>query len=218
MVYMADLSNKALSLLLLVAMVISVGGTLLTLSKLNEPAAAGMVTSTPTAQSNFTITSNVSIIFAVNTTNFGAGYIASGIGVFCNVSTLNAASVECLGGGWNIGSNLTIENNGNTNMNVSLNISKNASTFIGTGANFSIMTYQNETSSCTTLNTTWSTALVDVNDSITTNYGAHICTNLNFLDSQDSIKIAVALKIPSNVSVGTHTVLLTASGSDDSTY
>jgi hypothetical protein len=146
---MSEISNKSLAALLVLAIVISLGGTIVSLGKIknmqfNVPffGATGFAT---TGQGNVTlnVTSISSIQFTDNTLNFGNGYITAG-GDNCTMSVNESNSttlVERSGtsncdGDWATfaaGSEtpLTIENNGNTFLNVTIQSDKDSSTFIG---------------------------------------------------------------------------------------
>ena len=136
-----DLSNKSLALLLISAIVISLGGTIISLNKINPTGfatAAGNVSPTLGDVTQCTLLSNVSFgtitavagtaTISTNSTNVGSG--ATG----ANDCIANSA---CQG--------MEINNTGNTNLAVNFTSNVNATTMLqGTGASnddFQFATY-----------------------------------------------------------------------------
>ncbi len=216
-----DLSNKALAVLLLIAIAASIGGTLISLSHLDG--ITGHATDTSTGEINFTINNQFSIRFVNNAVMFGTGYVNS---TDCTMGT-NATPPSfdadgCSGFNETVNAtNLTIENDGNIRANVSLNFSSNATGFIGgTNPSFQYRVYNHESGSCVTVGNGTSFQEVGVgigstasNDTNLT--GSRICTNLNFTDASDLLGIAVWIRIPQTASSGSHRVTITAIGCDD---
>ena len=143
---MADLSNKSLALLLIVAIVISISGTMMSLNKISEmqgqkTGVTGFATANDQGTGNFSINSTFSIQFLQNRISFGTGRVnTTGGYTTCTVGTNHSprhdgdSSNGCIrfdapGDGLNF--NLTIENDGNIDANVSLNFSANETTFVG---------------------------------------------------------------------------------------
>jgi hypothetical protein len=111
---------------------------------------------------------------------------------------------------------LTLENAGNTVLNVTLNFSGNASTIIGGGGGsiplpglyFTIA--QNESGSCGTLNPSYADWTIIENTETVPSY--MICTDLSPLDVSDSIAIGLKLSIPSNATQGSRILMIRAQG------
>ena len=74
-----DFTNKGLALIVVVAIVISLGGTIVSLNrlnKLNPHGFTGLVTSgNATGTANFSLQTNVVITFVNSLVNFGSGYV-----------------------------------------------------------------------------------------------------------------------------------------------
>jgi hypothetical protein len=230
-----DISNKTLSIYIIVAICVSTGGILLVLEE--EPLMlTGRASSNQSGLTNFSVTSLLSIKFAGGTAiQFGTGYVNDTGGAPCQIGTnqtinaCGAGTVNCSCIGFNSSVtageriydwNLTIENNGNILANVSLNFSKNASLFINgslTAPSFKYNVTQNESASCGTINSTgYVTGMKEVNttDDVTIG-GTRICQRLNTTDTNDSIKIALWLSIPKDAPTGVHTTAMYAVGCDD---
>lgn len=213
---MADISNKALSLLLLVAIVVSVSGTMLTFSKLSETGITGRATDDTTGITNFSINSTLSIRFNNNLIPFGQGYVNDSIGS-CVMGTNNSnpsAANGCVGFNTTVAdANLTIENDGNIPANVSINFTGDASSFIGgTSPSFMYMVRNAEASSCTTAN---ATSMREVAGTDTNTTMTRVCTNFDADDGSDLFDIAIWLRVPEDASTGAHSVTITALACDD---
>jgi hypothetical protein len=211
-----DLSNKTLAFLLVAAIVISIGGTIISLNKLNKITVTGLATQyNTTGTTNFTLQSSVSIIFRVSNVNFGTGYVnANGTGcdITTNATTGWNSTGNCLGGLTNA-SPFIIENNGNVNVALLLNSSADAAAFIGGTIpapvfQWAVSNNGTESASCTGVlsDTTWT----NVN---TTGGPTTVCTNFSYVDSNDTIRLDIKVLIPEDASQSTHTATITAQGS-----
>ena len=131
-----DLSNKSLALILVVAIVISLGGTIVSLdrlNKLNPHGFTGFATGNATGTANFSLQTNVVITFVNSLVNFGTGYVnATNNSNYCEITTNGTfnGTGACLGGLTNATTPFYIQNNGNENVNLTLNASANASGFV----------------------------------------------------------------------------------------
>jgi hypothetical protein len=153
---MKDNSNKTIVALLAIALVITVVGTVVSVSKLNEfggmsnqlSSLTGAATISSTEQTNITITSATSITLANTSMNFGSGRVNSSCsicGMDSNNTVLNYWSNGTITGGGAGESNgccttfnrvtagFLIENTGNVNVSVGYTCSGNCTfdTFIG---------------------------------------------------------------------------------------
>lgn len=219
---MADLSNKALAVLLVAAIVVSVSGTLVSLDKYAARSPTGLVTSNDTSGvTDLTISSNFSITFVNNAIHFGSGSVQGGA---CTMGTNNSPPTDdpnCLGFNATVHTaNLTIENNGNVPANISLNFSRNATTFIG-GTNPSFQyDVQNVPgdAGCTGAILNTSGGFQEVGDNFeNSTAGARVCRFFDFQDANDQIQVGIWLSIPEDAPVtdAQTTVAITAIGCDD---
>ncbi len=211
-----DLSNKNLAFLLVVAIVISLGGTIISLDKLNRAGFTGFATGSDVGTTNFSLTSNVMITFSTSLVNFGTGYVnGSAVGNYCDLST-NATfgwnNTGACGGGLKNTTPFIIRNDGNINVNLTLNASANATGFVtGSGAGgyatpwFNWSLSNNESNSCGTgLNdTTWT----NVSQS-----NKNECVNFLYTDATDTIRLDIKLEIPVDATQVVHTATITATG------
>ena len=152
---MADYSNRTIVALLAVALVITVVGTLVSVSKLNELGGTytyltGAATSTSTGQTNITITSTTSLTLANTNINFGSGRLngsAKACAIDTNNSVLNIWSNGTTSGGNFVNDDRTgcvsftgptsgflLENTGNNNVSVGYTCSGNCTRLLFTGS------------------------------------------------------------------------------------
>jgi len=215
---MADLSNRALALLLVVAIVVSISGTLVSLNMGGVGTPTGYAIDNSTGTATFTISSNFSITFGQNTLLFGTGAVTGGGPCTMNTTSgpLNDANCENFNNSI-ANANLTIINDGNIRANVSLNFSQNATGLIGgTSPQLYYEVSQNESSSCAQLmnGSSWETVEWGPGQEVNVS-GARICNNLNYVDATDSLELGIALEIPENAATGARTLTIIALGCDD---
>lgn len=212
---MVDISNKTMALLLVAAMFVSLGGTMVTLNTLGSGITGFATTDQGTASIN--ITGDLSIEFTTAEVDFGTGYTNdSGGGMEqCIISTDGtAAAGDCVDFTTPAGP-FVIENIGN--QDASLNIDFNGATansFIGgTGAAFEYrMVDIGGTASCTTgvgptTFTDVSTTPADVCN------GTGVGTGFLFADGDDELELHINVSIPQDAPVAANTATITATAS-----
>jgi hypothetical protein len=232
-----DISNKTLATLLIVAIVVSVGGTWLVVNK--APTGLLQITGAPatdTGTATVTIETTGSVRFNVATLNFGTGKVNTSAGNTQCVLDSNGTndSARCINFTAVFG-NLTLENDGSTNVTVQLASDKAAVAFLGGDANLAYFMWsvgQNESTSCR--NGTGGTGQQNIASSLgnctatngvggncttnplpwsnvnTTAPGTTICQELMFNNTEDSIAIEVNFTIPFNAPAGVKTATFTA--------
>ncbi|MGV8161788.1 MAG: hypothetical protein ACP5N2_00465 [Candidatus Nanoarchaeia archaeon] len=128
-----ELSNKALTVLLLAAMVISLGGTIVSLNRMNQVEYVGFAT---TAQGvvNLSIGSVKSITTADGPiVNFGTCSISAGIVDYIDSELSGNTSIRCPDYAQ---SNISVRNDGNSNVSVTLQFSNCGPAFGNSGCTF----------------------------------------------------------------------------------
>ena len=139
---MTEISNRMVAILFAAAIIISLGGTILNIRRIDalselpvRESVIGFASSSGLGNVTLDITSVTSITLPIANISFGSGY-ANGSG-FCNLSTVNASNQTYFNcsGFYNetIPSPITIENNGNKNVTVDFNLSTNATNLFGCG-------------------------------------------------------------------------------------
>ncbi|MBW2991068.1 hypothetical protein KY348_05190 [Candidatus Woesearchaeota archaeon] len=122
-----DMSNKSLALLLVAAIVISLGGTLMSLNKLGEVGVTGGATA-GSGQVNLTISQNTSCTVDTDV-DFGSGAPTSTITISTESANAGNDFTDCTGASACRG--IYINNTGNTPINVTFNSSVNGSELLG---------------------------------------------------------------------------------------
>ena len=216
-----EISNKTLASLLVLAIVVSVAGTFLSLSRSSRSGITGYYVSNDTGTTSVNVGSITSLRFDVNAINFGSGSVNS-TGGFTNCTmfingtgSTTITQTGCTGfNTTNLAGDFVLENAGTTYINVTMNSSANSSTFIGGGGAgfdnpvFKFTITNNETGSCLiTVNyPSWSDSnLIFGNQS-------QICGNLSPIDTVDTLQIGVYVAIPLNSLTGSRTATFLAQG------
>ena len=222
-----EISNRTLAILLVVAIAISLGGTILSLDKLGQISMpTGAATDTGTATIN--VTSQASIIFKVTSVDFGAGWVNSTQADTCEMTAVNttdgSASTACIGAGagtqWGSGkSGFVIENNGNVNLTVDVECNRNWSNFVGIpSGGFRFMLYNNETGSCNADSLNQATDNEWYSWPGNNSEKVNVCNSTGggfaFADSKDSLvlDINVTIHYQSNMTGSAQTATITATG------
>lgn len=214
---MRELSNKTLALLLVFAIIFSLGGTLLTLNKIKKVGITGMVTNVTSGYVNASVESRVAANLTLKAVDFGIGYVTMG----CNNCTLDTQGGSTPGGCCSDFSTaqrgIVIENSGNQVLKIEVNFSLNASDFIGgdTSINeFKMLVVQNESKSCKTLGATWSSTYANVPIYNTGETAGEVCDRLSPNLANDSIRLHINITIPDDASAGEKnaSVIITGTG------
>ena len=230
---MKEVSNRTILMLLLATIVISLGGTFISLNAINnrligiglEPITGFALA--PNATATLTIQALASIKFVDATINFGTGNVISGE-TNCTLNTVYNNTGACEG--WTNETGFTVENDGNQNLTVEILTNKSAADFIGSGgATFHWNVTVNESGSC--VNTSGARGIISPNtspDCLGTGVGdcgtiwenvsvtyKVICPSLRFLDASDSLAIDINVTIPSDAPTGEKLVGITVRGTTE---
>jgi hypothetical protein len=210
-----DMSNRALALILVAAIVMALGGTIITLNQINPDGATGMVSGS--GKVNLSISSNANCRVDTNVSlgtgsQPGSQYILStdrdntALGF---QSCLDAASAGCQG--------LQINNTGNVHLNISFSSDVDASTFLvsQTGLDATDFRYYlvngsaaiNASVGCRNItNMTAQTAGIPFNVATSNTL---ICRNLTYTDGQDTMHLEFNITLEPDVLPGTKNAILT---------
>ena len=214
-----SVSNKTLVLLLAFGIVFSVGATVFSLNNLQYGSGiTGMVTNSSSGYVNLSVTGTTAVNLTQKGVDFGSGYVSQGCNN-CTVDTQGGITSACCVGITNTGqTGLVIENTGNTNLQIDINFSKGATAFIGGSNNineFKMLVVQNETKSCKTLGSTWSSAYANVPTYNGVESAGRICDLLTPNQANDTIRVHINITIPDNAPSGAKntSVLVTGTSS-----
>jgi hypothetical protein len=199
-----DLSNKTLGLLLVAAIVISIGGTIISLNRLDAVSTTGLVTQNGTVV--LTVDDLLSITLADNIIDFGSCTINGAQGwsyVNSNSSAAGYNNTECTNSGA-LPDYLVVENNGNVDANLTLqsNVSgidffnaatSNVTFYVenvsGDGGCFGTLNGDNDAPDGSTF---VATAATDY----------QVCDTLRSADANDQVQISFAANISSEATSG----------------
>ena len=218
---MKDISNKTVVLLLVATIIISLGGTYISLSviyqKLNKvapPAVTGLVL-IPNATATLEIQTVASIKFSQASVDFGQGSVdTSGGFTNCSLSTIDEwTNSGCIGFN-KVNNSFTIENDGSTNLSVELQSNRTASEFIeSNGALYLWNVTLNESSSCrapdadtevypNTSDTCGGTSCGTIFESVLNGSYKTICPRLMYTNSMDELNVEINISIPDDAPTG----------------
>ncbi|MBD3313204.1 hypothetical protein GF345_02060 [Candidatus Woesearchaeota archaeon] len=226
---MAEISNKTLAVLLVLTLVVSLGGTMISLSRLSSiTSITGLATET--ANVSVYVDTEAAINFTTNATNFGSGYVHPDC-TFCNMYTktnqhANFTDTDCCVGTPGLhdpATPLVLENSGNVNVSVTFDFSDNATDgdngglLGGTDPLFQIYVYESEEYACvnatglpgTGINSTWNNtfATVPTGDEL-------VCNIFQPEQDQDELNISINITVPEDSKKGSLYSILTATATE----
>ena len=208
---MEEVSNRTIAALLIVAMVISLSGTFLSLSKLNAVQSGSFTgfATNPAGTAKLNLTSTTSIKFDVQVINWSDGYLNGSINQNCNLSTTGYAGAytsSCVNFASPKPGPLVIENDGNRNVNITVQAGQDPGTWIGgtapSAAGAWIKSSDNESGSCVSNQLIASTAF--------TTSPLELCGNLTYVNTADTVNIDMLVSIPQNAAPGVKSVQVQA--------
>jgi parallel beta-helix repeat protein len=187
----------------------SVSNTVNSSCSLPPPSGAGAANSTSQGEVMIGVQTIASLLFAINTVNWGVGNVnQSGGNINCVLDTEGSnVPSKCINF-TTVTQPFVIENDGSNNLSVQLTFSKNATQFIGGSSPlFRYRVASNESGSCTE-----APSPANYTDVNTTSPGTLVCTNMPFLNNVDTLAVHINITIPFDASPGTKTAIVTATG------
>ena len=210
---MREISNKTLAFLLAIAIVVSLSGAFISLSKLSlfTPPATGLAA---TGILNFSITESTSVS-VTRSIEFGSGFINESTTTYVILESNNSNyGADNGNGSWSWSARglqyFLVENSGNTNVSLNLSANVSAATFIGGGAGAlsdPIMEYAvtfelgDACNGTTSQATGWTT--------LNNTYNSTACRLFYYNATSDKLNISVRVGIPQDVSLGGRDALIT---------
>jgi hypothetical protein len=208
-----EISNKSLAILLIAAMLVSVGGAMFTLSRLGSltdvlglPGITGFGTA---GVINVSVMQIAILNVSQPYVDFGVGYVQTGKpGAKLLFWEGPPASYNWTSfGGSSSPFPLRINNIGNVNLSVSVISDKNALHYLGGGTNPSLIYYGYETSGSCSGTIVGQTEISE--DGGLQNNTKNVCNEFQFIGGKNEILIAMVLYIPYDAPVGNKTMTLT---------
>jgi hypothetical protein len=191
-----DISNRTLATLLVVAIVISIGGTYVVLQR--TPAITGLFTGT-NATGTLTFEQQGVLSIKLNDAVASFGNVTSTSNGNCVVYTDGVTSaVNCSQSV--TGDGMLLENDGNIRAKVRVNSSYGVDSMtLGTGGGQFYKASNSEGSSCSGTLTSTLTTLPAASDAMSI-----VCSNLGFADSADLLRIDYSLNIGTDLAPGNY--------------
>ena len=197
---MNNVSNRTLVYLLMVAIVISLVGTLVSLSKLGELGITGYDTANITGEVELNIGGTCAISMSGSNVNFETGPVNESNCVL-NTSGTGSKSSGCGPGIVLQGHGLNFTNDGNENISLNITINESAATlFGGNSPSFKINASAIESGACNDGNF----ALQGWNE-VSKDAPVSLCNDsnrLDYTDSKDTLEINIYLDIPNSADQG----------------
>jgi hypothetical protein len=133
-----DISNRALGLLLVAAIVISIGGTVISLNNLDGFSTTGYATALDNGTVSLSVATSLSIVLDNDAIDFGTCTLPGGVSLDVdsdlNGSALNNSKCDAASSWGTAGEFLTVRNNGNVDANVTITTNTTALNFFGQDA------------------------------------------------------------------------------------
>ena len=223
-----SLSNKSLALILVVSVIISAGGTLTALIRLDKllilPVVTGQASTGAYGQANVTVTSQIALTAIYSFINFGGGFAN---GSTCRLNSTGAGSLGNCTTFRDANESIVVRNDGNSNLSINVSFDKtNASWIGGTNPGVWFAAWNNETGACpngTRFYGPYNWTGLDRG----TNPGHYrVCQGsanaglLAFDDNKDAINIDIAVLVPQDADADPSTgdnLTITITGSDADT-
>ena len=227
---MGEISNRTVLALLIATLVISLGGTYISLSAVNNKLVSlGLAPITgfatiPNGTATVTVNTISSIKFSKASVAFGSGNVNTPGGYTnCTLTTLDEGnSPGC--SDFSNASGFTVVNDGNANLSVDLKSNISAANFISGSALFLWNVSVNESGSCVNAtglrnavspNTSGDCATGDgcgsIFESVSTS-NKNICPSLLYKDGNDALNIDINITIPYDAATGAKTAGLIVTG------
>jgi hypothetical protein len=223
---MSDISNRTLAFLLIAALVISLGGTLVSLTRLEQVKHIGITgfagTNTTRGNVSVTIQDVTWINFSTKKCNWGTGYVLKGT-CWMNGSWKNATSCAPSWSSTACTTGLILKNVGNNNVSLNLTWSNNSAFLTGTGASLQFKVLNGSTSVPTSWSDggctrglsagTWNmTKFNNIWRNVTAARSNMTCDRFTFATGRQTITIHVLVGFTQSATSGFKQVILTAVG------
>jgi hypothetical protein len=210
-----DLSNKTLAILVIVALLVSLGSTYVFYSRFKGEKITGKLVEQAIARIN--ITTRASINFTISSVDWGTGYV-NDTASYCQLNTeglnnpLNCTNFTTVYEG------LRIENDGNRNVELNVSTNNSAAQFLGgTNPIYDWKYANNESDSCGsrgigTTCTTNVTALQPLSYTTVSTSPILVCPCFRAANPSDLLNLELQIRVPSDSFSGLRESTITAIG------
>ena len=214
--------NKGLATLVILAIVFSVGGTIITLSSFPN-GITGFATDSETGTASFTVAALTQITLSNATVNFGTCSINPTNFTTYSSNASTGASLETTDGAASCDGTfpymMILENSGNKYVNLTASSNVSATNFIDAisgGGDFNITVINAEAASCKSgmLNTFNNNSGVFVSNFTTADSNRTLCLNFSPVNTEDTLHVAFRVKLPPDTKEGSRSALITFTAED----
>jgi hypothetical protein len=202
-----ELSNRSLALLLVAAIVVSLGGTIISLNQLGS-GATGLATGS--GRVNLSVTSTAACKADTNV-SFGTGNQPASTIILSSDSN-NAGFSDCSdGAGSNICKGLQVNNTGNTDLNISFNSNANAITLLvsQTGLDVTDFIFYSRNGTFAGTNPGCRNFTANTSGNVYQSTELLLCRNLTYNDGTDILTMEFNITLEPDVSPGTKEAIIT---------
>jgi hypothetical protein len=201
---MEDLTNKNLALLLIAAIVVSLGATLVSLNQLNLEGISGLAT----GQVNVSITTNASCNIDSNVSFGSAGQVLVTTTISTNSTNAASGYNDCTSVAACYGMN--INNTGNVNVNVTFNATSGGAAFLGTAdSDFTYNAYNGTANNQSMRPGCWAGVSLPAGWATVPTTATKICNNLTASDTNDNMAIEYNVTLYPTTPPGTKSTVIT---------
>ena len=193
-----QLSNKTLVYLILIAIVVTLVGTMVNLSRLGG--LQQQITGLIGGAVNITVNATAAINLTQGVINWGSGNVNEGVNATLDTNNDTAYSVR---GTWSSAGirPFILQNIGNTPVNVSINSTTNATAYIG-GSGPAFRYFGQNAAGNTTACESGLANQTDFNPSGNASQKQPLCNVFNFTNQRDHLWININITIPENAPTG----------------
>jgi len=206
--------SKSLAVLIALAIVVSVGGTLITLNSIPAPQITGYDTSSQQGTASFTVSALTQITVTDSTVDFGTCQLNNSQTLTYDSNASNGNSLELDDDGTCGGTfpdNMTLENTGNKYVNLTINSNVSAANFIDASSGEGSFYFVGGNAEASACNSGLQTSFTNFT-AAATNYT--LCLNFSPVNTEDELSIAYRVRLPSDTKGGTKSATITITGED----
>ena len=209
-----DISNKSLTILVALTLLITLGSTAIYLVKFKGEAITAAAT-TQYALAKINITTRASINFTVNSIDWGSGFV-SDIALYCQLNSEGANDPANCTNFTTVYQGLRLENDGNRNVQVNVSTNNTAAQFLGgTGAVYQWKFMNNESDTCGSKGVgancvTNASALQFQSYSTVSTSPVEVCPCFRASNPSDLLNLELQVRVPSDSFSGERQSTITA--------
>ncbi len=211
-----DLSNKTLTIIVAVTLLVCIGGTLVFYNKFEGDSISGALVEQ--AQARLNITARASINWTVNLVDWGSGYV-NDTASYCQLNTEGLNSPLNCTNFTTVYQGLRLENDGNRNLQVNVSTNNTAAQFLGgTNPQYQWKWANNESDSCGSrgigINCVTNSSALNYQGSYSTTSASstEICPCFRSQNPSDLLNLELQVRIPSDSFTGLRESTITAVG------